>query len=81
MANSKMSVTGGYIGGVNPIRRVLRRIFFVKRFAAHAVGEPLHRHGALRVVRKHPRRDADVVIDDLSLGEPVARIERLVEIA
>jgi hypothetical protein len=71
----------GYIGGMEPFRRMLGRVLFVKRLSAHAIREPFHRHQALPIVRKHPWRDTDIVIDDLSLVESVSRIERLVEIA
>jgi hypothetical protein len=81
IADGLAALLPGYVGGVDPYRRMFGCVLFVKRLSAHAVRESFHRHRALRIVRKHPRRDADVVIDDLSLGEAVARIESLVEIA
>ena len=64
----------------DPVGPVRRAALLEERLAVDAVGEAPQRDAAVAEVRQHRRRDADVVVDDLALGEPGLGVEHLVEV-
>ena len=54
---------------LHPFRRKARRILFIEEFAAHTVRVALQRHGTVMQMGQQERRDAHVIINDLSFGE------------
>src|SRR5258708_3552606 len=65
---------------LHPIGTMLRRILFVEEFCVHAVGITLAGERASGQMRHHRRRDANVVVDDLLLGESRGGIQNLFQI-
>ena len=57
-----------------------RAILFVEERLIHAVRVALHGERTIFQMREQDRRDPDVVIDELSLGEPGLRVQHLVQI-
>ena len=66
--------------GLHPVGPVLWRILLVEKFFVHAVGITLAGERAPGQMRHHRRRDADVVVDDLLLGESRRRVQHLFQI-
>src|SRR6266516_829726 len=62
------------------LRPMRRAIFFVKEFCIHSVRIPFHGQRPIAKVRQKNRRDPDVVIDYLALGEANFRVENLVQV-
>ena len=65
---------------LHPFRAMDRTIFFVEKLCLHSVWVTLHRERAIFQMRKKHRRDANVVIDDLTFGEAGLRIQNLVQV-
>ena len=65
--------------GFYPCRRELRRIFLVKMLSVNSVRITLERDGPVFQVRKEEAGDANVIIDDLALGES-RRVQHLFQI-
>src|SRR6266704_267807 len=66
-------------GRLNPIRPVRWAPFFVEKTTLNAIGIPLKRERAVFQMRQQDRRDANVIIDDLSFGEAGLWIKNFVE--
>ena len=75
-----LAVVGRDIHRGHPLRRVRRDVLLEEELALDAVGKSLHRQRPLPNVRQHDRSDADVVVDELTLGEAALRKEHLLEI-
>ena len=61
----------------DPIRGMAGDVLFEERTGADAVREAHEGHRPILDVRQQQRRDARVVVEDLTLGEPAARVEHL----
>ncbi len=66
--------------GLHPVRAMHGGVFFEEEFLLHAPGIALHGERPSGEMRHQIRRNADVVIDDLSLGEAGGGIEDLVKV-
>src|SRR6476646_142203 len=65
---------------LHPLRSMGWAILFVKEFCIYSVWVPLHRERPVAQMRQKHRRDLNVVIDYLPLGEADLRIENLVQV-
>src|ERR1039458_8120575 len=63
-----------------PVRPVLGRVLLVEKFFVHTVGIPLARERTSGQMRHHRRRNADVIVDNLLLGESRGGIQDLFQI-
>src|SRR5271167_1789082 len=61
-----------------PVRTMFSRVLFEEVFFVHAFGIAFQSERTSRKMRQQGRRDAGVVIDHLSLGEPGGRVKNLV---
>src|SRR6185369_11394406 len=66
--------------GLDPFGTVDRTFLFVKEAAFNPVRVTLQRQRAVFEMRQQDGSDADVIIDDLALGEPGFGIKDLVEV-
>src|SRR5258708_31247584 len=66
--------------GLHPVRAMHGRVFFEEVFLFYASGIALHGERPSGEMRHQIRRNGDVIIDDLSLGEPGGGIEDLVKV-
>ena len=71
---------GGQLDRAQPVRCVRGRVLLVERFRVDAVGVADERHRPVHQVRQQDRRDPAVVVDHLALGEPVRRVQHLVQV-
>ena len=65
---------------VDPARARRRRPLHEEEGAGRPVGIPLHHHGAIPEMGKQDRGNLDVVLQQITLGQPQSRPERLEEI-
>src|SRR5579863_4387638 len=66
--------------GLYPVRTMFRRVLFEEEFFVHAFGIALQGERAFCKMRQQDRRDARVVVDHLSLGEPSCGVKYLVQV-
>src|SRR5580704_7707420 len=64
-----------------PVRTMFSRVLFEEVFFVHAFGIALQSEWTSRKMRQQDRRDAGVVIDHLSLGEPGCGVKNLVQVS
>ncbi len=65
---------------LHPLRAMHRRVFFKEILMVHTFGIPLHGQRMSREMRHQYRRNADVIVDHLTLGEAGGGIENLVQV-
>ena len=65
---------------LHPVGLVHGRVLLEKRFAVHAVGITLAGQRPPRQMRNNRRRDPDVVVDHLFLGESGGGIQHLLQV-
>src|SRR5262245_63557 len=65
---------------LDPFWSETRRIFFIKVLVRYAVGIALQGDRPIFQVGEKVFRDADVKVNNLTLPEPIARIEHLVQV-
>src|SRR4030095_1398672 len=63
-----------------PFRPMHRAILLIEKLTFHAIWITLHCEGTVLQVRQKHRRNADVVIDHLRLGETGLWIKNLVQV-
>ena len=64
----------------NPIRRELRRVFFIEELTADAIRKPLQCDRPVAEMRQDKVGHPNVIVDDLPLCEMRGREENLIEI-
>src|SRR6266545_8337554 len=65
---------------LHPLRAMNGAIFLIEKLTFHAIWIALHCERAVLQVRQKHRRDPDVVIDHLRLGETRLRVKHLVQV-
>ena len=68
------------VDGLEPVRVRVRNALLVEEVALDAVRIAEHLHRPPRDVRKQELREVDVVVDEVTLGEPALGKEDLVEL-
>src|SRR5215510_4941975 len=66
--------------GLNPFRPMHGTVLLVEKLTFHTIWIALHCEGTVLQVRQKHGGDADVVIDNLRLGETRLRIKHLVQV-